>query len=238
MPADVALPATGRRRVRGLRREEVASLAGIGVSWYTALEHGNAPGVSAVALSAIADVLRLSESERHYVAALAREPEVLKTEPPGPLVIQTVDALTIPAYVVDAAWDVAYANDAMRRVWAIEPDEIPFNAIERLFIHPVARRMHGERFVANVEPVIAMLRSALGRRPTLEHLRRLRDRLVAEDAVRAMWDAYEIGSPFESTDCTIESAIGTFRYRTLDFHVPGTPHGVVVQVPQIGRAHV
>ena len=58
-PADVGLPSTGRRRVRGLRREEVASLAGIGVSWYTALENGEALGVSEDTLVAVADALRL-----------------------------------------------------------------------------------------------------------------------------------------------------------------------------------
>src|SRR5271166_5345655 len=62
-PVDVGLPATGRRRVAGLRREEVAALAGIGVSWYTSLENGDAAGVSEATLKTVAEALRLSESE-------------------------------------------------------------------------------------------------------------------------------------------------------------------------------
>ena len=69
--ADVGIPSSGRRRVRGLRREEVASLAGIGVSWYTALENGDAKGVSEATLLAVADALRLSDSERRYLLALS-----------------------------------------------------------------------------------------------------------------------------------------------------------------------
>ena len=66
-PADVGLPATARRRVTGLRREEVAALAGIGLTWYTALEQGDAGGVSEAALYAVADALRLSAPERQHL---------------------------------------------------------------------------------------------------------------------------------------------------------------------------
>lgn len=65
------MPATGRRAVARLRREEVAALAGIGVSWYTSPENGEATGVSEATLQTVADALRLSESEREYKLALA-----------------------------------------------------------------------------------------------------------------------------------------------------------------------
>lgn len=225
------MPPTARRRVRGLRREEVALLAGIGVSWYTALENGSANGVSETTLTAIADVLRLSESERHYIMALAHEAGGPDNEVPGPLLVETMDALTVPAYIITASWNVPNCNAAFRRVWAIEENETPFNAIERLFMHPAARAMHGEHFVANVTPVVAMLRSGLGRRPSFESLKRVRDQLLADKSIETIWNEYEITGPWTPTSFTIESSIGTFSYQTLDLPIPGAIHGLVVQVP-------
>jgi transcriptional regulator with XRE-family HTH domain len=176
-PADVGLPASGRRRVPGLRREEVASIAGIGVAWYTVLENGDARGVSEETLLAVAGALRLSESERHYLLALAGSSKPTeRPAAPGPLVLATMQAIAFPAYIVTATWDVVDCNEAFRRVWAIREREIPFNAVARLFLDPAARKMHGPRFAENIRPVLAMLHSSLGRQPRAEALRQLRDR--------------------------------------------------------------
>lgn len=231
LPADVGLPATGRRRVRGLRREEVATLAGIGVSWYTALESGDADGVSEATVVAVADALRLSESERTYLLTLTGRYAVPEgIDAPGPLLRETMRALTLPAYLIVASWDVVDCNDAFARVWKISRDELPFNAVERMFLDEAARRMHGDRFLANIEPVVAMIRSAVGRRPHLPALQRLRDQLVADPQVRTLWDAYEISDPLSSTTCTIDSGVGTFTYETLTLAEPGTASGIVVHV--------
>jgi len=230
-PADVGLPATARRRVRGLRREEVAQLAGIGVSWYTALESGDADGVSEATLIAVADALRLTESERTYLLTLTGRYAVADTiDEPGILVRETMHALTLPAYLITASWDVVDGNDAFLRVWNIGRDEFPFNAVERLFLSEPARRMHGAHFVKNIEPVVAMVRSAVGRRPHLATLQRLRATLLAGDDTRALWEAYEISDPLVSTTCTIESPIGAFTYETLTLANPGETTGIVVQV--------
>lgn len=230
-PAEAGLTLTPRRRVRGLRREEVAALAGIGVSWYTALEHGSAHGVSTATLLAIADVLRLNESEREYVYALARESGSVVRAEPDALLIETLHALAFPAYIITPEWEAIACNAAFRRVWVLGAKDVPCNVLERLFLDVRARRMHGEHFIANITPVVAMLRSGLGRRPELDALQRLRDRLLADDELRAIWDTYEISSPFTPTTCTIESPIGTFTYRTLDLPVPDFTHGIVVHVP-------
>lgn len=233
-PGDVGLPATPRRRVRGLRREEVASLAGIGVSWYTLLENGDARGVSEATLLAVADALRLSESERHYLLTLAgamKEPEDFT--PPSTLVVETLHAISFPAYIINAAWEVLDFNDAFRRVWAISDDEVPpFNAVERLFIHPRARAMHGDRFETNIRPVIAMLRSSQGRRAHLERLRQLRDRLLRDELLKSIWDEYEVSGPLLPNVVRIDSAIGTFTYETVTLPFANTS-GIVVQVPDL-----
>lgn len=231
-PAEVGLPSTGRRRVRGLRREEVAALAGIGVSWYTALENGDAQGASEQTLLAVADALRLSESERHYLLALAgatNEPEDFSD--PSPLVIDTLHAIAFPAYIINATWDVLDCNHAFRRVWAISADEaLPFNAVERLFVDPKAREMHGDRLETNIRPVIAMLRSSQGRRAHLEALGHLRDRLTRDALIRSIWDEYEVSGPLLPNVVTIDSPIGEFTYQTVTLPFASTS-GIVVQVP-------
>lgn len=231
-PADAGLPAAGRRRVRGLRREEVAALAGIGVSWYTALENGDARSVSEQTLLAVAGALRLSQSERQYLLALAGHTgESREFQPPDALTTQTVQAMRLPAYVITASWDVSVCNAAFRRIWGIAEHEVPFNAVARLFFDPRARQMHGEHFRANITPVIAMLHSSQGRQLYSETLGKALDQLMADPEARPIWDDYKIESPLLTNVVTIESMIGPFRYQTLTLPVPGKWHAIVVQVP-------
>jgi transcriptional regulator with XRE-family HTH domain len=231
-PDDVGLTTTGRRRVVGLRREEVAALAGIGVSWYTALENGDAHGVSESTLLAVATALRLSDSERQYLAALAAPAQ---TDPrpvaPDPLVVATMEAIAFPAYIITPTWTVLACNEAFRRVWSIREDELPFNAVERLFLEPAARTMHGAHFTDNVRPVIAMLHSSLGRQANAPELRALRDRITMDDSLRAIWAEYEISNPLLPNACTIDSPFGRFHYETLTLPIANAAHGIVVQVP-------
>jgi transcriptional regulator with XRE-family HTH domain len=231
-PAAVGIPDSARRRVRGLRREEVAALAGIGVSWYTALENGEAKGVSEATVRAVADALRLSDSEHKYLLALTGNAVMTDaTNAPSILLTETMHALAFPAYLITAAWDILDANAAFRIVWGIGGGELPFNAVERLFLDPNARTMHGENLLANIAPVIAMVRSAVGRRPHLATLQRVRDRLLAEPAFVPLWEAYEISDPLVPNSCTIASPIGLFRYEALTLANPGDSSGLVVQVP-------
>jgi len=231
-PADVDIALTGRRRVRGLRREEVAQLAGIGVSWYTALESGDADGVSEETVQAIADALRLSESERTYLLTLTgRSPVAEERNEPSALLLATMHALAFPAYIITTRWEVTHGNAAFRRVWGIGDDELPFNAVERFYLTPAARAKHGEHFVANVGPVVAMLRSAVGRRPHVEALQRLRELLLANAETRVLWDSYEIRDPQTPNVGTIASSIGEFTYEALTLADPGRTAGLVVHVP-------
>jgi transcriptional regulator with XRE-family HTH domain len=232
-PSDVGLPSVGRRRVRGLRREEVASLAGIGVSWYTALESGDADGVSEATVRAVAEALRLSESERSYLLTLTGCSEVTnELHQPGALLTSTLRAIRFPAYIITATWDVLDCNEAFRRVWNVDEGEVPFNAVERLFMSPAARKIHGAHFIENIAPVIAMLRSAVGRRPHLATLRRIREQLVADSELRDLWNAYEVSDPLVPNTCTIDSPLGTFTYEALTLADPaGKTTGLVVQVP-------
>ena len=230
-PVDVGLPVTGRRRVAGLRREEVASLAGIGVSWYTSLENGEASGVSEATLTTVAEALRLSESEREYLLALAGVSHVLNGPPvPEPLIVATLHAIEFPAYIINATWDIISYNEAFRRVWAIREDEMHFNAVDRLFLNDETRKMHGPNLAGNIRPIFAMLQSSIGRQPHATTLLELRDRIIADGALRTIWNEYEITSPLLPNACTIESPIGTFHYETMTLLLSQSL-ALVVQVP-------
>jgi hypothetical protein len=99
--------------------------------------------------------------------------------------------------------------------------------------------MHGANFATNIRPVIAMLRSAHGRRPYWNALRQLRDLLVADETIAAIWNDYEIASPVLSNTCTIDSPIGRLSYETVTLPIPGTNSGIVVQVPDAAcREHL
>lgn len=231
-PAEAGIPAGSRRRVRGLRREEVASLAGIGVSWYTALENGEAKNVSEATLLAVAEALRLTDSERQYLFALAgRAGPTNAATAPEPLAVETMHAIAFPAYIITVAWEIVDGNAPFRRVWGIGEGELPFNAIERLFLAPAARAMHGDRFAENVRPIVAMLHSSLGQRHYIPGLGQLRDRLLGDEMTRSIWDQFEIAAPHLPNRCTIESPVGTFSYETLNLPISGALYAIVVQVP-------
>lgn len=129
-PADVGLPSGARRRTPGLRREEVAALAGVGLTWYTWLEQGRNIGVSATFLDSLARVLKLDAAERRHLFLLAHER--LPVEPGKtwcvvpPLVTRLMhDLAPHPAYVLNLRWDVLTFNecaDALFGFGAHPPD--------------------------------------------------------------------------------------------------------------------
>lgn len=114
-PYQVGLPDSGRRRTPGLRRQDVAQLAGISVEYYIKLEQGRGSTPSAQVLSALARALMLSRDERDYLFHLAGD-VAPATSGPSTTVSSPVRFLLenmpeVPAYVVDAAWDVLAWND-------------------------------------------------------------------------------------------------------------------------------
>jgi transcriptional regulator with XRE-family HTH domain len=120
-PGEVGLPDTNRRRTPGLRREDVAALAGVSVTWYTWLEQGRNIQVSADVLERICATLRMSADEREYLFALVQHrPAPLgatRAEAVSPTVDRMLDALSVPAIVMTARWDVIAWNRLTQRVF-------------------------------------------------------------------------------------------------------------------------
>jgi len=121
-PEAVGLPTTGRRRTPGLRREEVAALAGVGLTWYTWLEQGREISVSATFLDALSRVLKLDAAERRYLYLLTQQrppAEPGKTWCVVPSVVHRLmgDLTCRPAYVINLRWDVLAWNAVADRVF-------------------------------------------------------------------------------------------------------------------------
>lgn len=121
-PLDVGLPIGKRRRTPGLRREEVAALAGVGITWYTWLEQGRAIKVSTAFLDNVSRVLKLDETERRHLFLLAhKRPPAMAGQTwceLSPLIRQLLDDLTLrPSYVLNLRWDVIGWNDAAERLF-------------------------------------------------------------------------------------------------------------------------
>ncbi|WP_345072852.1 helix-turn-helix transcriptional regulator [Phytohabitans flavus] len=160
-PADVGMVAAGRRRTPGLRREEVAALAGVGVSWYTWLEQGRDITVSAEVLDAVARALRLSEAERVHLYALAglNAPRVRGTRDaavPPELHDLLEGWAPRPAMLLDRYWNLLALNDTARAVFGL--DEQSRNCLVAFFTDERYRRMH-VHWAAVAPSVVAAFRA-------------------------------------------------------------------------------
>lgn len=146
MPADVGLPTTGRRRTPGLRREEVAALAGVGLTWYTWFEQGRGIQVSEDFLLKLAKALKLDDAECSHLFLLAHRrpppPETWQCSSVSPLIQQLLDDLTTrPAYILNLRWDVIAWNAAADLLLGFSiRKQAERNIIRMMFADPALRR--------------------------------------------------------------------------------------------------
>ncbi len=149
-PAAIGLAAGGRRRTPGLRREEVAQLSGLSVTWYTWIEQGREVTVSPGSLARLARALRLDRAGRAYLFALAgrRDPDeggAAADEPP-PAVLACLGAIRAPAYVLDRSWEARAWNAEAEKLfagWLDQPKEAARerNLLRFIFLSPAARAL-------------------------------------------------------------------------------------------------
>lgn len=146
VPGDVGLPTTRRRRTPGLRREEVAALAGVGLTWYTWFEQGRDIQVSESFLLGVAKALKLDDDECHHLFLLAHQrpppSEACQWQSVTPLIQQLLDDLTTrPAYVANLRWDVVAWNAAADALFGFSARTRPNrNVIRMVFADPDFRR--------------------------------------------------------------------------------------------------
>ncbi|MBB2947542.1 hypothetical protein FB565_007313 [Actinoplanes lutulentus] len=195
-PEQAGLPRHGDRRVAGLRREEVAQLAGISVEYYTRLERGNARGYSTEVLEAVCRALQLNDAEREHLFDLVQTPaapDPASTVRPG--LRRLLDTMTsTPAYVWNRRLDIVAANPLGRALFAplFDSPAQPVNQARFLFLDPFAPAFFPE-WELLTHDAVAVLRTASGRRPTDERLASLVAELAAASpAFHDLWSAYDV----------------------------------------------
>ncbi|MCF2129144.1 helix-turn-helix transcriptional regulator [Strepomyces sp. STD 3.1] len=193
-PEQAGLPVYGgNRRVAGLRREEVALLAGMSVDYYVRLERGNLSGASDSVLEALAHALQLNEAERTHLYDLARASTPAGRRPAvtssrvRPTILRMLDSMTdVPAFVRNARFDVVAANALGRALYAplfdspLFAQRGPVNSARFLFLDPAAQDFWAD-WDKGADDAVAFLRTETGRAP---HDKALTD-LVGELTTRS-----------------------------------------------------
>jgi transcriptional regulator with XRE-family HTH domain len=204
-PQQAGLPVYGgHRRVPGLRREEVALLAGVSVEYYTRLERGNANGVSDSVLDALVRALQLDEAERAHLFDLARASNSTSRprRRPGqqrvrPGVQQLLDAMTdVPAFVQNGRLDVLAANTMGRALYADMFDDVdtrrPPNHARFTFLDPRAADFYPDWTRAAADGV-SLLRAEAGRNPHDRVLTELVGELTTRsERFSALWATHNV----------------------------------------------
>ncbi|MEV0486274.1 helix-turn-helix transcriptional regulator [Streptomyces sp. NPDC050508] len=198
-PDEVGLPHTGRRRTPGLRREELALLAGISATWYTYLEQGRDIRASEQVLGSLAAVLRLNPHEHDHLLRLAgHHTPPTDPEPSEPLTTEVASVPLLlnphPAYIIDGNYDVLTHNQPAEALFPnlTAPTDRPPNFLRWVFLEPLARHV-----LVDWEPeargLLARLRTLSGRHPADPRYTRLIEELHAHSPeARAWWPQYEV----------------------------------------------
>lgn len=240
-PEDVGLNSYGRRRVPGLRREEVAQLAGVSVDYYIRLEQGRGPSVSDAVLDAIARVLRLDGTEHTYLRTVARpgtrkavSPAAQRVRPGLRLLLDTLDPA--PAFVLGRRMDVLAWNalgDAVvgfSRMAAAER-----NMPRQTFLEPAARELYPD-WPAVAAETVAYLRLDAGLHPDDKQLAALVGELsLKSEDFRRLWADHQVQAKTYGVKRIDHPAVGglTLPYETLG--LPGDPdQSLVVYTPEPG----
>jgi transcriptional regulator with XRE-family HTH domain len=229
-PEDVGFPVGTRRRTAGLRREELAQLAGVGVTWYTWLEQGRPINASVQVLDAIARTLRLDATERGHLFRLADVPgaagPVDCVECPLPPEVQRIlDAVPYPASVLTErfdliAWNKIYASLFPRLIQAPPTER---NTLLSCLIGPSCCSPVPEKDMYSAS-LIAQLRNAYGKHvgdPAWTHFIRRLEALSPTFA--EIWAAHDVAQPATHTKRFRHPTLGEITTKSTSFAVNAVP---------------
>jgi transcriptional regulator with XRE-family HTH domain len=205
-PDQIGLPDYGgRRRVPGLRREEVALVAGMSIEYYIRLERGNATGVSEAVLEGISRALQLDDAERSHLYDLVRAANQGARPRPRrgrataqqvrPGVRQLLDAMdNVPAFVQNGRLDIVAVNRLARAVFSemyVQPQR-PANFGRFVFLDPRAQTFYRD-WADAAQQTVALLRTEAGRAPRDRALTDLVGQLsTRSDAFRTLWASHDV----------------------------------------------
>lgn len=222
-PADVGLPDTGRRRTPGLRREEVAALAGVSIDYLIRLEQGRDTNPSAAVLRALADALQLTPDERHHLLLLAKveaSPESCpaSTPPIGEVsrglraVLEQVEPA--PAFVLGPARDLLAWNATWERLvrplGLLDDEQRPNLARFTFLDEPRARTVHPD-WEAVADEQVAALRAVSVVLADQPGFTGLVDELLTMPAFAARWSAHVVAERRSTPTRIVHPAVGELR---------------------------
>nr|WSX76248.1 helix-turn-helix transcriptional regulator [Streptomyces sp. NBC_00899] len=220
-PEDVGLPPYGRRRVPGLRREEVAQLAGVSVDYYIRLEQGRGKNVSDAVLDAVARVLRLDPTEHEHLRDLARPGRTASTAPSTgvrPGVRLLLDGIADrPAMVIDHRMEALAWNALGDAVHDFAGDTAGRNMPRRVFLDPQATDIYPD-WPAVAAETVAYLRYHAGRHPDDRRLTELVGELsMKSEPFRRLWADHLVREKTYGVKRLIHPVVGELdlAYETL-----------------------
>jgi transcriptional regulator with XRE-family HTH domain len=233
-PEQAGLPAYGaKRRVSGLRREEVAVLAGISVEYYTRLERGNARGVSESVLEGLARALQLDEAERAHLIDLVRIANT--TRPPRrrptqqrvrPSVQRILDSMSgTPAFVQNGHLDVLYANQLGYALYSevFRDPGRPANFGRFVFLDPRATEFYVD-WEGVASDIVALLRAEAGRDPYDRALSDLIGELsTRSQEFRVRWAAHNVRFHRTGVKRFHHPVVGDLTLAYEGLELPGDP---------------
>lgn len=229
-PEQAGLPVYGdNRRVAGLRREEVAVLAGISVEYYTRLERGNVGSVSESVLDGIAHALQLDQAETEHLHRLV---QTAATRRPSrrtpskkrvrPTIQRMLDLMPMPAYLRNGRFDILAANDLGRALYSplYEHSEQP-NSARFVFLDPAAPDFFVDHTKIKADAV-AFLRAEAGRDPFGKELQDLVGELsTRSEDFRRLWAAHDVRYHRTGTKNLHHPLVGDLTLDFEAFELPG-----------------
>ncbi|MFD0258735.1 helix-turn-helix transcriptional regulator [Kitasatospora indigofera] len=240
-PEEVGLPPGLRRRTPGLRREEVAQLAGVGVTWYTWLEQGRPINASEQVLAAVAGSLRLDATERDHMFRLAGVRVELRPSPAHPNLDPSVqvilDALApLPAAVCNTRYDVLLHNAPYESLFGADRPTAPhgtFNSLWCTVTAPVCCNPFLNRD-EELPRMVGVLRAAYGKHvgePVWECY--IRELTLASEEFRELWARQEVAPARSALKVFRHPVVGELRFTAAYLTLPAVPeHYMVVYTPQ------
>lgn len=227
-----------RRRTPGLRREEVAALAGVGVTWYTWLEQGRDIRVSAQTLNRIADALRLSPTDTSYLFSLAGLPHerTLNRERNAEVerALQVaLNAFRAPAFLVNYCWDVQAFNVLADRIYRFGEYSGPYaqNHIWRLFMDPARRAVYPD-WESFAPFTVGIVRVTHGEHRSDPYLDSLIGSLLENSAeFKRMWSAQQTEPLIHQPVRVLAPGFGELRVTSLRFQSFGDERTLILLPP-------
>ncbi|WP_049758908.1 helix-turn-helix transcriptional regulator [Renibacterium salmoninarum] len=218
LPFNVGLPGSGRRRTPGLRREEVAQLANVGVTWYTWLEQGRNINASEQVLNALADALQLNADEQRHIFTLAglnkvvRPVECLDVTAHHLAVIEKM--LPYPCTIQNGKYDVLAWNRVYRFLISDieEQPELRRNCLLAAFGEPDWERAYGDRYEEVCRSMVARFRANTARHLGEQGWAEFVDRLKAMSPLfTRLWDSQQVQRTDELIKIFNNPRVGVLR---------------------------